>query len=207
MTVEVFLLNLIGRLIIKDNMRLNLNNINKKAVIFFSLLGFVLSLLSGIITGHSIINLFFRSIVSGLLMGILISAVNLVIMMYLPELLEPEGQEDVDDDDSRVDIVMPQEEYRVQSGDEGDDIEQEVTDDGSETSPNDSAFKEVDLDNLKSLSSSDSDNTRESEAYEDSGDYSENAPSAPSSKVDTSDFGGNSTEDMAKAVKTVLKRD
>lgn len=187
-------------------MNLNLNNINKKIVLFFSLLGFILSFISGLITGSSFINLFFHSIISGLVIGLIIAISNIVIMIYLPELLENGEDDDIDisDSDGHVNIVMPEEKYNVQTGDINEASEDDVNTE-STGSASDSSFKEVDLDNLKNLSSA-------SESI-DSGNFnsfdsnSDDKPPISSSIDGATDVGKHSIEDMTKAVKTVLKKD
>ncbi len=187
-------------------MNLNLNNVNKKIVLFFSLLGFFLSFISGLVSGSSFINLFFRSIMSGLVIGLLITIINIVIMIYLPELIEDGNDDDIDlsDSDGHVNIVMPEEKYNVQTGELNEDTADDENSESVENS-SDSSFKEVDLDNLKNLSSaSDSIN---SDSFDNSDSNSDDIPPISSSVEGATDTGKHSIEDMTKAVKTVLKKD
>lgn len=183
-------------------MSFNLNSINKKIVLYLTLIGFILSFISGLISGNSFGELFIRSFISGVVIGIVIIIVNIVIVIYLPELLETEETEDVDDEDgdSRIDIVMPEEKYQVQAGDSN-GSDDDLTD--SATEQTNSSFKEVDLDNLKSLSSSNDNYTNNVENYSDDSE----SFSQTSSANDSSEFGNHSAEELAKAVKTVLKKE
>ncbi len=181
---------------------MNLKNINKKIVAYLSLFGFILSFISGIISGNNFINIFIRSIFSGMIIGLLIVLINIVIMIYLPELLENSAEEELDDLDSdgQVDIVMPEESYQVQVDDETMEDENSNGDSSSV-----SGFNEVGFNNLKSLSTSD--------VSGDSGnsgsggfDDEENFSLESSSKA-SEELGKHSIDEMARAVKTVLKKD
>ena len=186
-------------------MNFDINKVNKKIVIFFAITSFFLSFVSGLIANNSFINLFFSSLISALLISILIVIIHFVIANYLPELLETDESDESEDsnfDDGSVNIVMPEEQYTVQ-GDVSD-----LNDDSSFSKPSDetdnSGFKEVDLDNLKSLSSTDVSNMSYNDNTEDS---STDIPSySIGSKGDT-EIGKHSVEEMTKAVKTVLKKD
>ncbi|QEN06033.1 hypothetical protein EW093_15485 [Thiospirochaeta perfilievii] len=186
-------------------MDLNINNVNKKIVIFFSVFSFILSFISGIFAGSSFINLIFSSIISGVVIGLLIVALNFVVIIFLPELLEDSDQIDSDtlDGNNRVDIVMPEESYKVQSRNEDDDtLDAQVGEDTGDTL--DSGFKEVSLGNLESLSSSDSLTSDDSQIKE---DFSESDSFTPSGSSGSTGVESHSVEEMAKAVKTVLKKD
>ncbi len=179
-------------------MSFNIKNINKKIVFSFSLIGFFLSFISGLFSGNSFINLIFGSILSGVIIGIIIIIANLIIMVFLPELLESNDSDgEGDDSEGQVNIVMPEEGYTVQKGDNVNEADDSDSTDSSATVASDSGFKEVSLDDLKSLSFSDANNATEQDYNND--EYTSN-------KKDVS-VGDNSIEDMAKAVKTVLKKD
>lgn len=185
-------------------MNFNLNSINKKIVLYLFLIGFILSFVSGLVTGNNFADVFVRSLVSGLVIGVIIIIVNIVIVIYLPELLEPEGHFDNDgrEGDSHVNIVMPEEKYEVHTEDIDSSVDSGV---GMESNfgNTDSSFREVDLDDLKSLSSSSDNNFNEVE------NFADNSSSfiSTSSGAGEPDFGKHSVEDMTKAVKTVLKKD
>ncbi|MGL1894680.1 MAG: hypothetical protein OCD02_23880 [Spirochaetaceae bacterium] len=190
-------------------MNFNLNNVNKKIVIFFSLVGFFLSFITGIISGYNFINLFLRSAFSGIIIGIIIIIANFVIMNFLPELVAGNESEDFDSstaNEGHVDIVMPEEGYTVQSDEQGDSDQEptEIGADGEVVAKVDTGFKEVDLDNLKSLSSS---GFNSSETSEEDDYASDKSTSLYSSMSGDNAIENNSVEDMARAVKTVLKKD
>ncbi len=193
-------------------MSFNINNVNKKTVIYFSLFGFILSLITGLISGNDFINLIIRSLISGVAIGVVIFICNLVIMIYLPELLDAsEHNEDTvdsgEDSDGQVNIVMPEEGYTVQNSDQlinsetgGSDFDS-VEDVNVTTAPR-SEFKEVDMSNLENLSSLGVADIKQEQ------EVSESDTGVSSSASDGESIAGeHSVEDMAKAVKTVLKKD
>ncbi len=190
-------------------MSFNIQNINKKIVLFFSLFGFVLGFLSGLFSGNSFINLLLRSILSGVLIGVVIVISNFAIMTFLPELLEADVSDDDHDADSdgQVNIVMPEEGYTVQTDDRYDGSEiNGATTSGSKPQGEasvETSFKEIDMDNLKNMSSSG--NTEDEQIVQSSDDgqssYSSHSSATPA------EIGEHSVEEMAKAVKTVLKKD
>lgn len=189
-------------------MSLDIKKINTKVVLIFSGLGFLLGFISGLIAGKDFLSLLISSIVSGIVIGVIIFISNLLIMSYLPELLEDEEDEDIDTgSDSQVDIVMPEEGYTVQREDnyDGSEISGDVNQGESVSNGSDSAdgFKEVSMDNLSSIGDS---ADKFSQIAEDQDSESGEYQAPPSLKGDTN-FGKHSTEDMAKAVKTVLKKD
>lgn len=191
-------------------MSFNINNVNKKIVIIFSLLGFILSFISALVSGITFFNVLFRSIVSGIAVGIIITICNLVIMVFLPELLEPysESTDNSDDSEGQVDIVMPEEGYTVQRDDQYDGSEMDYTEAQAQevangASASGSEFKEVDMSNLKDLSSSADYPVEEADDDYQVGDGLSPMTSANSDSI----AGEHSVEEMAKAVKTVLKKD
>ncbi len=189
-------------------MNLNLNNVNKKVVLFLSVVGAILSFIAGLLSRTPFINLFFKSILSGIIIGIITFGANIVIILFLPELLEDKQESDDDDeaDSTNIDIVMPDEGYTVQTVDSDQGVENTESNQGeSESStPSEQNFKGIGLDNLQNLS----DSTFESnEGINNNSDEIQSSSPASSSVANGSDFGDHSVEEMAKAVKTVLKKD
>ena len=184
-------------------MNFNVDNVNKKIVLVFSFIGFILSLLAGIFSGNNFINILFHSILSSIIIGGIVFGANIVVMVYLPELLTNDNDSEDGEEDSagQVDIVMPEEGYTVQSEDEN-----FTNATGSSVSTNSSEdISEVGLDNLQSMSNS----GMPEEAYINDSVSSGDDEGYSSNSVTHGDvpMGEHSVEDMAKAVKTVLKRD
>lgn len=196
-------------------MSFNINNVSKKAVIYFSLFGFILSLISGLTSGTTFGTVIFRSIVSGLVVGVVIAICNVAIIVYLPELLDQDVEpEQEDGSEGTVDIVMPEEGYTVQQSAGSEDSTEvlEPVNEINEETPAGTEFKEVDMSNLKNLSSQgvvDADFVSASEQSDndelpDSGEMT----FTPAASDDGESIAGeHSVEEMAKAVKTVLKKD
>lgn len=186
-------------------MDFNLNVINRKVTLYFTIAGFILSFISGLVAGNTFVNVFFRSIISGVVIGLVIIIANLLIAMFLPDLLE--DMEESDDEDGHIDIVMPEEQYSVQSGETDNNDIDSSTEESSGTSRIESGFTEVGIENLQNLGHS-------SDIPEPNG--SDDIINASSDSLGYSpshitggdpDIGNHSVEEMAKAVKSVLKKD
>lgn len=187
-------------------MNFNVNNVNKKIVLIFSLIGFVLSFFTGIFSGNNFVNLFFHSILSGVVMGGIVFGANLVVMVYLPELLANDSDYDDGGDDSpgQVNIVMPEEGYTVQSesGDDSTDGADFSVSTNSSSGVNEDV-REVGLDNLQSMSNTGIlEEAYADDSTSDGGDFTSSSVSNKNVPMEE-----HSVDDMAKAVKTVLKRD
>lgn len=200
--------------------------VNWKVVLWCGVGGFALSLLVGIIGGVTFGALVLRAFLWGVVFGALGGACYYVISRFLPELIGGAAQPAPADTGENVDIVLPDENPHA-SQDEPSEFAEELDSESRDSADSDEMVEEV-----EEAPPGEQSRARRSSAAENDGFFSEvndrggvadelpefgseadtfgSAPSMPRPRKDkgaANDVLGADPEEVARAIRTVLKKD